>query len=196
VSGTDPLLPRAFELIQAWGFEYKTVGFYWVKLNTAAKHDADYFTGLGYWTRANPEQCILATRGKPQRQAKDVRRLVVDKRREHSRKPDAVRERMKDLWVDRISNCLRVRRSRAGTAGAINSRCSIKAGSRHGANPHALLTCRNCCFRRWHSDAEPFRALQAVHVAVRPMALDALALNQRYARDRVGARHVSELAAQ
>ena len=67
---TDPLLPRAFELIQAWGFEYKTVGFYWVKLNTAAKHDADYFAGLGYWTRANPEQCILATRGKPQRQAK------------------------------------------------------------------------------------------------------------------------------
>jgi N6-adenosine-specific RNA methylase IME4 len=53
---TDPLLPRAFELIQAWGFEYKTVGFYWVKLNTAAKHDADYFTGLGYWTRADPEQ--------------------------------------------------------------------------------------------------------------------------------------------
>ena len=94
---TDPLLPRAFELIQAWGFEYKTVGFYWVKLNTAAKHDADYFTGLGYWTRANPEQCILATRGKPQRQAKDVRRLVVDKRREHSRKPDAVRERIERL---------------------------------------------------------------------------------------------------
>jgi N6-adenosine-specific RNA methylase IME4 len=94
---TDPLLPRALELIQAWGFEYKTVGFYWVKLNTAAKHDADYFTGLGYWTRANPEQCVLATRGKPRRQAKDVRRLVVDKRREHSRKPDVVRERIERL---------------------------------------------------------------------------------------------------
>ena len=50
---TDPLLPRALELIRAWGFEYKTVGFYWVKLNTTAKHDADYFTGLGYWTRAH-----------------------------------------------------------------------------------------------------------------------------------------------
>jgi len=85
---TDPLLPRAFELIQAWGFEYKTVAFYWVKLNARAKHDADYFTGLGYWTRANPEQCLLATRGKPVRRAKDVRRLVVEKRREHSRKPD------------------------------------------------------------------------------------------------------------
>jgi N6-adenosine-specific RNA methylase IME4 len=34
---TDPLLPRAFELIQRWGFEYKTVAFYWVKLNSTAR---------------------------------------------------------------------------------------------------------------------------------------------------------------
>lgn len=94
---TDPLLPKALELIDAWGFQYKTVGFYWVKQNTAAKHDADYFTGLGYWTRANPEQCLLATRGKPSRKAKDVRRLVVERRREHSRKPDCVRDRIERL---------------------------------------------------------------------------------------------------
>ena len=94
---TDPLLPRALELIAAWGFEYKTVGFYWIKLNTAAKHDADFFTGLGYWTRANPEQCLLATRGKPPRKAKDVRRLMVGRRREHSRKPDEIRERIERL---------------------------------------------------------------------------------------------------
>jgi N6-adenosine-specific RNA methylase IME4 len=94
---TDPLLPRAIELIEAWGFDYKTVAFYWVKLNSAAKHGADFFTGLGYWTRANPEQCLLATRGKPSRQAKDVKRLIVEKRREHSRKPDCVRERIERL---------------------------------------------------------------------------------------------------
>jgi N6-adenosine-specific RNA methylase IME4 len=94
---TDPLLPRAFDLIRAWGFEYKTVAFYWVKLNSTPRHDSDYFTGLGYWTRANPEQCLLATRGKPLRKAKDVRRLVVERRREHSRKPDCVRERIERL---------------------------------------------------------------------------------------------------
>jgi len=94
---TDPLLPRAFDLITAWGFEYKTVGFYWVKQNVSAKSGDDYFTGLGYWTRANPEQCLLATRGKPSRRAKDVRRLIVDRRREHSRKPDQVRERIERL---------------------------------------------------------------------------------------------------
>jgi N6-adenosine-specific RNA methylase IME4 len=73
------------------------VAFYWVKLNAKAKHEADFFTGLGYWTRANPEQCLLATRGNPARRAKDVRRLVVEKRREHSRKPDCVRERIERL---------------------------------------------------------------------------------------------------
>jgi N6-adenosine-specific RNA methylase IME4 len=69
----DPLLPRALDLICAWGFEYKTVGFYWVKLNSAPNHAADYFTGLGYWTRANPEQCLMATRGKPPRKAKNAK---------------------------------------------------------------------------------------------------------------------------
>jgi N6-adenosine-specific RNA methylase IME4 len=55
----DPLLPRAFDLILAWEFEYKTVAFYWVKLNNTPKRDADYFTGLGYLTRANHEPPIL-----------------------------------------------------------------------------------------------------------------------------------------
>jgi N6-adenosine-specific RNA methylase IME4 len=82
------------EQIEAWGFEFKTVAFYWVKRN---KHRADFFTGLGYWTRANPEICLLATRGNPRRQAKDVRKLVVAPRREHSRKPDCVRERIERL---------------------------------------------------------------------------------------------------
>jgi hypothetical protein len=57
---TDPLLQRAFEVIEAWGFAYKTVGFYWVKLNRGRGGppfaEADFFTGLGFWTRANPSR--------------------------------------------------------------------------------------------------------------------------------------------
>src|SRR4051812_37603123 len=34
-----------------------------------------------YWPRANPEQCLLATRGKPGRLAKSVRRLVIAPKR-------------------------------------------------------------------------------------------------------------------
>ena len=90
----DPLLDKALELIRAWDFEYKTVGFYWVKQNTKSQ---GFFTGLGYWTRANPEQCLIATRGKPRRLGKDVRKLVIEPRREHSRKPDQVRARIERL---------------------------------------------------------------------------------------------------
>ncbi len=64
---TDPLLPKALDLIRAWGFEYKTVAFYWAKTNKSADMSAlsetDFFCSLGYWTRANIEQCLLATRG-------------------------------------------------------------------------------------------------------------------------------------
>jgi N6-adenosine-specific RNA methylase IME4 len=88
---TDPLLPKALELIDAWGFTYKTVGFTWAKTNAKSE---GYFTGMGYWTRSNPEMCLLATRGKPARSVKDVRQLVVAPRREYSRKPDEVAERI------------------------------------------------------------------------------------------------------
>jgi N6-adenosine-specific RNA methylase IME4 len=98
---TDPLLPTAFEVIAAWGFTYKTVGFYWAKLNKHAAAsvytDRDFFTGLGFWTRANPEICLLATRGHPKRRRADVKKLIVSPRREHSRKPDEAYERIEAL---------------------------------------------------------------------------------------------------
>ncbi|MDX6750003.1 MT-A70 family methyltransferase [Geminicoccaceae bacterium 1502E] len=98
---TDPLLPRALEVIAAWGFTYKTVGFYWAKLrqgvDPAAMSERDFFTGMGFWTRANPEMCLLATRGKPRRRAGNVKRLLVSPRREHSRKPDEAAERVEAL---------------------------------------------------------------------------------------------------
>jgi N6-adenosine-specific RNA methylase IME4 len=98
---TDPFLPHGMELIRAWGFEYKTVGFYWAKLKKdsvdGALSEDDFLTGLGYWTRANIEPCLLATRGHPKRISKKVRRLILSPRREHSRKPDEIYERIEEL---------------------------------------------------------------------------------------------------
>jgi N6-adenosine-specific RNA methylase IME4 len=98
---TDPLLPQALKIIESWGFTYKTVGFYWAKLNKAANAGGfttdDFFSGLGYWTRANVEQCLLATRGKPRRISKSVRKLCVAPRREHSRKPEEIYSRIEAL---------------------------------------------------------------------------------------------------
>ena len=96
---TDPLLPKQLEIIDAWSFNYKTVGFYWVKTNKN-KEKNYYFKSVGYWTRANCELCILATKGKPKRIGKNVDRLVVADRREHSRKPDCVRDRIVQLMGD------------------------------------------------------------------------------------------------
>jgi N6-adenosine-specific RNA methylase IME4 len=98
---TDPLLPTALNVLSAWGFTYKTVGFYWAKLNKSADptiyRDASFFTGLGFWTRANPEMCLLASRGHPHRRNANVRKLIVSPRREHSRKPDEAYERIEGL---------------------------------------------------------------------------------------------------
>jgi N6-adenosine-specific RNA methylase IME4 len=98
---TDPMLPRAIDLIEAWGFTYKTVAFTWAKLNSSAAGNSfsgpDFFTGMGYWTRANPEQCLLATIGKPRRRSRAIRQLIISPRREHSRKPDEAYVRIEDL---------------------------------------------------------------------------------------------------
>ena len=98
---TDPLLQTGFEVIRDWGFTYKTVGFYWAKLNKSADptiyRQSSFFAGLGFWTRANPELCLLATRGRPHRRRANVRKLIVSPRREHSRKPDEAYARIEAL---------------------------------------------------------------------------------------------------
>ena len=58
----DSMLPEALETIKRWGFKFKTVAFTWVKQN---KKSDGYFTGMGYYTRCNPEQCLLAIKGLP-----------------------------------------------------------------------------------------------------------------------------------
>jgi N6-adenosine-specific RNA methylase IME4 len=96
---TDPLLDKQIPIIENWGFTYKTVGFVWVKTNKDRIKNY-YFKGPGYWTRANPEICILATKGKPKRVSTNVDRLVVSERREHSRKPDEIRNMIVELCGD------------------------------------------------------------------------------------------------
>jgi len=98
---TDPFLQMGMKLIEAWGFKFKTVAFYWAKIKKTADvnslSERDFFTGLGYWTRANVEPCLLATRGKPRRISRKVRRLIISERREHSRKPDVVYDKIEEL---------------------------------------------------------------------------------------------------
>lgn len=95
---TYPCLEEGLELVKKWGFTYKTCAFSWIKLNK--KNDSP-FVGMGYYTRANNEICLLATKGKPlKRVSKSVRQVVLSKIREHSQKPDEVRDRIVDLFGD------------------------------------------------------------------------------------------------
>jgi len=94
---TYPNLPQAFEVIEAWSFEYKTVAFTWVKRN---KKSPGYFTGLGYYTRANAEICLLATKGQPKRIACNVRQIIDAPLERHSKKPNEVRDRIVQLFGD------------------------------------------------------------------------------------------------
>jgi N6-adenosine-specific RNA methylase IME4 len=94
---TFPTLPQAFQVIDAWGFTYKTVAFVWVKRN---RKTPGLFMGLGYWTRANAELCLLATKGNPKRQARNVRQIIDTPIGRHSEKPSETRDRIVSLMGD------------------------------------------------------------------------------------------------
>lgn len=72
--GTYPMLREVLQVIEAWGFTYKSIAFQWLK--TYEKSGKPFF-GLGRWTRGNTEPCFLAVRGKPHRIAADVSQLIL-----------------------------------------------------------------------------------------------------------------------
>jgi len=95
---TYPCLKEGIELLEAWGFIYKTVAFTWVKKN---KKSDSYFFGLGNYTRANAEIVLLGTKGKGlPRISRSVRQICDARIREHSQKPDEIRDRIVSLFGD------------------------------------------------------------------------------------------------
>ena len=94
---TMPQLPNVFEVIKEWGFVYKTCAFTWVKRN---KLQPSWFWGMGNWTRANSELCLLATKGKPKRVSAAVHSVVDTPIEKHSKKPNVVKDRIVQLCGD------------------------------------------------------------------------------------------------
>jgi N6-adenosine-specific RNA methylase IME4 len=90
---TMPQLPLGLWVMRSWGFEYKTCGFAWLKTNK----DGALFKGLGFWTRANAELCLLGTRGNPKRLHADVPQAILAPRGRHSAKPAEIRRRIERL---------------------------------------------------------------------------------------------------
>lgn len=107
---TMPFLNKAFDVMSDWGFTYKTCGFCWIKKN---KNNNSNCLGMGHYTRSNAELCLLGT-SKGIKTKEIIKShsissvvetigenyVVESVRREHSRKPDEVRERIVELCGD------------------------------------------------------------------------------------------------
>lgn len=98
---TFPNIVEAIKVIEAWGFTYKTAAFVWIKQN---KRSDSLFWGMGAYTRANAEICLLGIGKKVK--AKElvknhaVHQIVQSRIEQHSKKPDEVRNKILDLVGD------------------------------------------------------------------------------------------------
>ena len=94
---TFPNLQEGLDVIKAWGFTYKTLGFSWIKTN---KKNGKPFFGIGYYTKSNCEVCLIGVKGKPIVVSNKVSSVIIAPREEHSKKPDIVRDKIVELCGD------------------------------------------------------------------------------------------------
>lgn len=88
---------EAIELVEEWGFEIKTMtAFNWVKTTKTGK----LFFGMGFWTRAGSENCLIAIKGKPKKISSSIRSVHLLINEKHSKKPQLFR----DLIVQMFGN--------------------------------------------------------------------------------------------
>jgi len=89
---TAPKLIEALEVMEAWGFTYKT-NMVWDKV----------VTGMGYWSRGQHEHLLIGTKGKfsPPEAKQRISSVFVEKRTKHSKKPDEIRKLIEE-WYPNI----------------------------------------------------------------------------------------------
>ena len=104
---TMPLLDVSFEVLKAWGFKYKTLGFSWIKIKkNAIKNQYSFLMesclddnsrGIGHYTMCNTELCLIGVKGRFKRKQNNIKQIIFSARRKHSQKPDETRKRIVDL---------------------------------------------------------------------------------------------------
>lgn len=95
---TDSHLKAAFDVIQSWGFTYKTIAFIWIK--KTSKNNIYY--NVAPWTLKSHEICLFATKGKVSKfkKSNNVKGLIESVRGRHSEKPNEARKRIIELFGD------------------------------------------------------------------------------------------------
>lgn len=95
---TGPCLQDALHVMKAWGFNYKTVLFTWIKQNPKAQ---TIVCGAGSYTRSACEYVLLGMRGHIKRISTDViSQVVFYPRLGHSIKPPVIRDHLISLFGD------------------------------------------------------------------------------------------------
>ena len=88
---------EAIDLVNAWGFKIKTMtGFNWIKTTKLGK----LFFGMGFWTRAGSECCLIATKGKIKPINRGIRYVHKFINEKHSKKPNEFANLIVDLCGD------------------------------------------------------------------------------------------------
>jgi N6-adenosine-specific RNA methylase IME4 len=94
---TPPMLRDIWPVFDGWGFEYKTVAFFWAKENT----DGGWYFGIGNYTRSNVEPCLIGKRGKGlPRVNNSISNMQTAKRLKHSEKPHLFRDLITQMYGD------------------------------------------------------------------------------------------------
>lgn len=95
---TFPQLQGALDVMQAWGFQYKTLGFSWLK---TYKNGTPFF-GIGYCAKSNQEVCLLGVKGKAHLLVKSnsVSSFISTVKTKHSEKPQVFRDKIVELFGD------------------------------------------------------------------------------------------------
>lgn len=97
---------RPDELASAWGCRYSGRGWLWIKLRKGAAGrvaprsffaTSDLHRGLGFTTGKNAEDCLLFRNGSARVKSRKGFELIISPRREHSRKPDEIYDRVEQF---------------------------------------------------------------------------------------------------
>ncbi len=110
---TNPLLEDAFQVVEAWGFSYKT-NLVWVKTDLKKP-------GAGWYVRGRHELCLICTRGSftplDERVSPPIGSVVEAPVRDHSRKPDELYQVIERLYPGCAYVELFARQEREGWTG-------------------------------------------------------------------------------
>lgn len=95
---TGPKMDWGIDVIKAWGFQFVTIPFVWIKMkNDMSEPRAD---GIGCYTLNNAEYILLGRKGKYTRNSTKVKQIIMTPKYEHSEKPDEARNRIVELIGD------------------------------------------------------------------------------------------------